>query len=203
MRMTPLDIQNHRFPTRWKGYDPAEVDGFLELLAQDYESLVHEVEFLRETVRNLEGRVNELQANEGVLRETLVTAQAMAEDLKKTATKEAEITLGEAEVRAEKVLDAAHRRAAKLAEDIREMKALRHRRAAKLAEDIREMKALRSRLAGAVRETIQTHLTLLEGLGAPDAEDTAEEKIAYLTPTPRAPKGEAGDKPRRRGELAG
>jgi cell division initiation protein len=185
MRMTPLDIQNHRFPTRWKGYDPAEVDGFLELLAQDYESLVHEVEFLRETVRNLEGRVNDLQANEGILRETLITAQAMAEDLKKTATKEAEITLGEAEVRAEKVLDAAHRRAAKL------------------AEDIREMKALRSRLAGAVRETIQTHLTLLEGLGAPDAEDTAEEKIAYLTPTPRAPKGEAGDKPRRRGELAG
>ena len=84
MRMTPLDIQNHRFPTRWKGYDPADVDGFLELLAQDYESLVHEVEFLRETVRNLEGRVNELQANEGILRETLITAQGMADDLKKT-----------------------------------------------------------------------------------------------------------------------
>ena len=185
MRMTPLDMQNHRFPTRWKGYDPAEVDGFLELLAQDYESLVHEVEFLRETVRNLEGRVSELQANEGVLRETLITAQGMSEDLKKTAAKEAEITLGEAEVRAEKVLDAAHRRAAKL------------------AEDIREMKALRSRLAGAVRETIETHLALLEGLGAPDPEDTAEEKIAYLTPGTRTSKKEAPAKPSQRGELTG
>ncbi len=168
MRMTPLDVHNHRFPTRWKGYDPADVDGFLELLAQDYEAMVHEVEQLREVVRRQEQRLTELQANEGVLRETLLTAQSMADDLRQTATKEAEILIGEAEVRAEKVLDAAHRRAAKL------------------AEDIREMKALRSRVAGAVRQTIETHLALLEGLGAPDEEETCEEKVAYLTPPQRS-----------------
>lgn len=168
MRMTPLDIQNHRFGGRWKGYDKSEVDAFLELLAQDYESLVHEVELLRETVRAQEIKLTELQANEGVLRETLTTAQGLAEDLKKTAAKEAEIRIGEAEVRAEKILDAAHRRAARL------------------AEDIREMKGLRIRLAAAVRTTIETHLSLLEGLGAPDEEETGEEKIAYLTPARRA-----------------
>ena len=48
--------------------------------------------------------------------------------------------ISEAEVKGEKILDAAHRRAAKL------------------AEDIREMKALRSRLAVALRTTIETHL---------------------------------------------
>lgn len=168
MRMTPLDIQHHRFRSRWKGYDTAEVDGFLELLAQDYESLVHEVEFLRETVRNLEGRVAELSANDGVLRQTLITAQAMADDLRMTAKKEAEIRVGEAEVRAEKVLDAAHRRAAKL------------------AEDIREMKGVRSRLAGAVRSTIETHLALLEGLAEADREEPLADKIAYLTPPRKA-----------------
>ena len=168
MRMTPLDIQNHRFGSRWQGYDKSEVDAFLELLAQDYESLVHEVELLRETVRTQEIKLTELQANEGVLRETLTTAQGLAEDLKKTAAKEAEIRIGEAEVRAEKILDAAHRRAARL------------------AEDIREMKGLRIRLAAAVRTTIETHLSLLEGLGAPDEEETGEEKIAYLTPARRA-----------------
>jgi cell division initiation protein len=168
MRMTPLDIQNHRFAGRWQGYDKSEVDAFLELLAQDYESLVHEVELLRETVRSQELKLTELQANEGVLRETLTTAQGLAEDLKKTAAKEAEIRIGEAEVRAEKILDAAHRRAARL------------------AEDIREMKGLRTRLAAAVRTTIETHLSLLEGLAAPDEEDGGEEKIAYLTPARRA-----------------
>jgi cell division initiation protein len=167
MRMTPLDVQNHRFQSSWKGYDRAEVDGFLELLAQDYEAMVHEVEHLRETARKNEQRLNELQANEGVLRETLLTAQSMADDLRHTATKEAEILIGEAEVRAEKVLDAAHRRAAKL------------------AENIREMKGVRSRLGAAVRQTIETHLALLEGLGAPDAEEPSEEKVAYLTPPQR------------------
>lgn len=164
MRMTPLDIQNHRFPSRWRGYDPGEVDTFLQLLAQDYESLVHEAQHLKERVRTLEARVGELTATEETLRQTLVTAQAMADDLRHTALKESEVRIGEAEVKAEKILDAAHRRAARL------------------AEDIREMKQIRSRLAGAVRTTIETHLSLLEGLAEADAEDPQEEKIAYLTP---------------------
>ena len=35
---------------------------------------------------------------------------ALSEELKRTAIKEAEVLLGEAEIRAEKILDAAHRR---------------------------------------------------------------------------------------------
>ncbi len=162
MRMTPLDIQNHRFPVRWRGYDQDEVDAFLRMLAEDYGALVHDTKGLRETVRQLEGRVQELTANEETLRKTLVTAQAMTEDLRRTAIRESEVMVGEAEVRAEKILDAAHRRAAKL------------------AEDIREMKLLRGRVAGAVRSTIETHLKLLEGLAEPDAPE--DDKVAYLTP---------------------
>jgi len=173
MRMTPLEIQNHRFPARWRGYDRGEVDTFLQLLAQDYESLVHEAEGLRDRVRALEARVGELTATEETLRQTLVTAQAMADDLRQTALKESELRIGEAEVRAEKILDAAHRRAARL------------------AEDIREMKQIRSRLAAAVRSTIETHLGLLEGLAEEDPEAPGEEKIAYLTP-PRSPRRQAG-----------
>jgi cell division initiation protein len=174
MRLTPLEIQRHEFRRTWKGYDPAEVDGFLESLAQDYESLVHELEAMRELARGLEGRVKHLSANEEVLRQTLVTAQAMSEDLKKTAVKESEVLLGEAEVRAEKILDAAHRRAAKL------------------AQDIREMRSLRSSLAGAIRSAIETHLGMLDTLAEVDVESPAEDKIAYLTPPPRVARGGEG-----------
>jgi cell division initiation protein len=173
MRLTPLEIQKHEFRRTWKGYDPADVDGFLESLAQDYESLVHELEAMRELVRGLEGRVKQLSANEEVLRQTLVTAQAMTEDLKKTAVKETELMLGEAEVRAEKILDAAHRRAAKL------------------GQDIRDMKSLRSSLAGAIRSVIETHLGLLDSLAEVDVESPAEDKVAYLTP-PRVVRGGEG-----------
>jgi len=42
MRLTPLDIQNHHFSSRLRGLDRAEVEAFLHLVAEDYESLVRE-----------------------------------------------------------------------------------------------------------------------------------------------------------------
>jgi cell division initiation protein len=155
MRITPLDIRKHSFPRRLNGYDRDEVDAFLQMLAGDYEGLVRETERLRKQVVQLETRVKDLSANEAVLQDTLTIAQKLAEDLKRTAMKEAEVTVSEAEIKGEKILDAAHRRAAKL------------------AEDIREMKSLKVRLAAALRATIETHLGLLEGLAVDPAEERA------------------------------
>ena len=41
--LTPLDIENKRFPTKFKGYDDAEVDAFLDQLTIDYEKLYKEI----------------------------------------------------------------------------------------------------------------------------------------------------------------
>lgn len=163
MRLTPLDIQNHRFATRFRGLDPVEVESFLSLLAEDYEALLRERDGLAERVRALERRVEDLTQNEKILQDTLVTAQTLSEDLKRTAMKESELLVSEAEVKAEKVLDAAHRRAAKL------------------SDDIRAMRTLRGRLAAALKQTIQTHLALLDTLSADGEVEAEAEKIAYLT----------------------
>ncbi len=167
MRLTPLDIRKHSFPRRVSGYDRGEVDTFLRMVADDYERLVREAEGLRKDAIRLETRVEGLAANEAVLQETLTTAQRLSEDLKRTAAKEAEVLISEAEIKAEKILDAAHRRAAQL------------------AEDIREMKTLKARLATAVRTTIETHLGLLDGLAADPPDDPVlEGKVAYLKRSP-------------------
>ena len=172
MRITPLDLRNHTFPRRMAGYAREEVDEFLRLVSEDYEAALRQVEARREQVIRLEQRIEELAANEQVLQDTLTIAQKLAEDLKRTAMKEAEVTVSEAEIKGEKILDAAHRRAAKL------------------AEDIREMKQLKTRLSAAVRATIETHLGLLEGLAADPPDDPVlEGKIAYLTRTPREARG--------------
>jgi cell division initiation protein len=169
MRLTPLDIQNHTFSQRFRGCDPIEVETFNRMVAEDFEKVIREADLLRERVRELEARVEEMSAREDALRQTLVTAQEVSNDLRRTATKEAEVKLAEAEVKAEKVLDAAHRRVAKL------------------AEDIREMRVLRTRLAASVRAAIETHLALLDGLAAEPPEAGIEDgKVAYLAP-PKAP----------------
>ena len=158
MRITPLDIRKHGFPRRISGYDREEVNTFLGMVAEDYEGLLREVDALRQQVIRLEVKVDELASNEAILQSTLTTAQRLSDDLKQTATKEAEVLIGQAEIRGEKILDAAHRRAAQL------------------SADIREMKNLRCRMAAEVRATIQTHLSLLEGL-ANDPSDGDDELL--------------------------
>ncbi len=155
MRITPLDIRKHGFPRRISGYDREDVDAFLGMVAEDYEGLLREVDGLRQQVIRLEVTVEELESNEAILQKTLTTAQRLSDDLKQTATTDAEVLIGQAEIRGEKILDAAHRRAAQL------------------SADIREMKNLRCRMAAEVRTTLQTHLSLLEGLvnDPPEAED--------------------------------
>ena len=170
MRLTPLDIRNHRFSSRLRGLDAAEVEAFVRLIAEDYEDMIRENEALREQAQLLSLRVEELAENEKTLQETIVTAQKLSDDLKKTAVRESEVLISEAEVKAEKILAASHRRAAKL------------------AHDIREMKLLRARLGTAIRASIENHLSLLEGLSQDDPEEDSPdaEKISYLTPPSRA-----------------
>jgi cell division initiation protein len=181
MRLTPLDIQSHHFGRRLRGLDAGEVEAFLRMVAEDFEGVIREADRLRQRVRELEARVDEVAGREETLRATLMTAQEVSDDLRRTAAKEAEVLLAEAEVKAEKVLDAAHRRVAKL------------------AEDIREMRGLRTRLAASVRSAVETHLSLLEGLSADLPEDPVlDGKVAFLAapkqvkrPTP-APAAESG-----------
>ncbi len=171
MRITPLDIQKHVFQRRLSGYDREEVDDFLRMVAEDYEATLRDAQEQRDQATRLQGRVEDLLSNESILKNTLTTAQKLSEDLKETAVKEAESMVGEAEIKAEKLLDAAHRRVAKL------------------AEDIREMRMLRTRIATAVRCSIETHLALLEGLAEESPEDPIlEGKVAYLSAGAKAVK---------------
>ncbi|MDJ0787515.1 MAG: DivIVA domain-containing protein [Myxococcota bacterium] len=146
MRLSPLDIQNHRFSPRMRGIDREEVETFLQLVAEDYEELLRERDALRDRTEALEIRIEDLTATEKALQDTLVTAQQLSEDLKRTAMREGEVKVAEAEVQAERVLQAAHRRAARL------------------TEDIRELRALRSRLGESLRTSIETHLALIDTL---------------------------------------
>lgn len=175
MRMTPLDVQSHQFATRFRGFDPDEVEAFLRIVSEDYEGLVRENEQQAERIRRLEHQVEELSAQERLLKETLISAQAMTEEMSRTAEREAELRLAEVEVRAEKILDASHRRAARL------------------AQDIREMRALRTRLAESLRSAAETHMALLVTLESDPDQDALvqgleEGTVSFLKSQGRAPR---------------
>ena len=104
MKITPLDIQQMVFRTKLRGYDREEVNRFLEELAQTVESLNRDNALLRERLAMTEQHVSELKRTETTLSNTLVAAQSLADDVKRSANRDAELIVKEAELKAGEVI---------------------------------------------------------------------------------------------------
>ena len=126
MRITPLDIQQKQFPTKFfRGFDEEEVYAFLELIREEMEELLRENASLKESVQRSETHIKEYKDMETTLRETLMTAQQMVEDYKTNARKEAELLMKEAELKAEGLIRDAQEKVIKIHEDIVDLKGIR------------------------------------------------------------------------------
>lgn len=100
MKITPLDIQQMVFKTSFRGYDKEEVNRFLEEIAETVEELNRESAVQREKIVFLEQQLAELKRTEMTLSNTLVSAQSLAEDVKRSAQRESDLVIKEAELKA-------------------------------------------------------------------------------------------------------
>ena len=126
MRITPHDIRQQQFTSKmFKGYDPQEVDAFLDDVAEDYESVLKDVALLKEQMAAQEERSRGVTEREKSLQETLVTTQRLAEEMKTAARREAELIVREAELRAEKVLEAVRGEEARIRTEIHQLRRMR------------------------------------------------------------------------------
>ena len=153
MKLTPLDITQKSFRRALRGIDRQEVEAFLALVASEFEGLVREVQALRDETRRKDEDITELRSRERALQETMITAQKACEEIRESARKEAEITLSEAELQAEKIVQNAHQRYVRV------------------VDDINEVKRQRVQFETSLRSIVGGHLKLLETFteGAPDA----------------------------------
>ena len=132
MRLSPIEIRQHRFNYRLRGLDPDEVRAFLETLVADFDQVVRENAELRREAERLSREIATYHSREQMIQDTLTTAQGVVKQLKQTALKEAEVLVSEAEVRAEKVLKEAETRRADLTSEISDLKQIRERVAIEL-----------------------------------------------------------------------
>ncbi len=99
--ITPLEIENKKFSKKTlNGYDPEEVDDFLDELTKDYESLYRQSTENQSEIDNLKGKLEHYSQIESTLQSTLLMAQSAADEVKKAAQKEAEQIIREAENKA-------------------------------------------------------------------------------------------------------
>lgn len=126
MIITPLDIQQKKFHIAFRGYDRTEVNDFLDQVRDEMEKLVREVTELTEFRRTYDERMREYRDREETLKNTLVTTQRLAEDLKLNARKEAEVIVKDAQLRAQQAIAKAQEEKARLEAEILELGRRRH-----------------------------------------------------------------------------
>jgi cell division initiation protein len=154
MNITPLDITQKQFRKVFRGFEPEEVEAFLALIATEFEALVKEANELREIHQRDVEEIAEFRSRERALQETLVAAQKASEEIREAARKEAEITLSDAELQAEKIVQGGHARFLRI------------------VDDINELKRQRIQFEAAVKVLVESHLKLLDAFREPARDES-------------------------------
>jgi len=110
MNVTPLDLRQQQFRSSMRGYDREEVTAFLAEVAADYEAALLEADKMRQDVARLEGLLNAHREQEHNLRNTLLTAQRLADEIREAANHQAAVIVREADGRADLILEKAQAR---------------------------------------------------------------------------------------------
>jgi cell division initiation protein len=125
MKLSPSDVQRQAFGTRFRGFDPDEVRAFLTAVAEEMALLQREKEQTDQQLRHLEQIVGEHREREAILKNTLLTAQKAAEDIRESARREAETVVKQAEIQGDRLLELAQARAHEVERGILELRAHR------------------------------------------------------------------------------
>ena len=123
MKLTPLDIKKQEFKKVLRGYDVMEVETFLEMVADEYESLFKSKNESVSKVKAIEEKLKEYQEIEKTLQKTLLDAQKSLSKSKEDSKKEAELIIKEAEITANKIIEDSRIESARLKNEIMILKA--------------------------------------------------------------------------------
>ncbi|HZS24475.1 MAG TPA: DivIVA domain-containing protein [Gaiellaceae bacterium] len=103
MALTPVEIRHMTPSTGLIGYKRAQTDKLLADVAASFEDVWRERADLADKVDQLEADIVRYKEIESLLRETLVSAERAASELKEQARREAELILTEAHSEARRV----------------------------------------------------------------------------------------------------
>jgi cell division initiation protein len=125
MALTPLEIQRMRFPQKMRGYEAAEVESFLVLVADELAGRLTQIEKLEHENRYYKQRLEEAESREHQLQQTLLRAQKVSDEITANAKREAELTVKEAEMAADRIVQQAIEQSSRIEGKIAELRVLR------------------------------------------------------------------------------
>ena len=102
--LAPHELKNKPFSKSIKGYNPAEVDEYIEFLIGKYTEVYRENNELERKLHVVVTNLDELKDEEESIRSTLISAQKMADKIVKDATDRADVITGAIKERCDAVI---------------------------------------------------------------------------------------------------
>jgi len=198
--LTPLDVRKKRgdFGKGLRGYDPQEVDVFLEMVSERMEVLVKENLAFREKIERLGEKVVVQEGREQAIQDALVTAQELLQDVKKQASREAKLIEREAQGRIDRMITESEKLVMEHSSAVQKLERRRDRFLKSLRTFLeRELDTVEVELGRAPLEDATFDLELGQAtwsIGEEDWDDDADQRNQQdeHEPEARAPK-EAGE----------
>jgi cell division initiation protein len=122
--LTPVEIRHVKLGRRLFGYDRKATDRLLEEIVSSFEQVWRERADLRDEIEELGGELTRQKEIEGALRNTLLSAERMADDLRGQARREADVIVAEARSTARDIVSGAENERERIQSEIRRLRTL-------------------------------------------------------------------------------
>jgi cell division initiation protein len=124
MSLTPVEIRHVELGRRPFGYDRRVTDDLLSDIVTSFEQVWRERADLRDKMEELESELSRQKEIEGTLRNTLLSAERMADDVRTQARREADVIISEARATARDIASGAEAERERIHGEIRRLRTL-------------------------------------------------------------------------------
>lgn len=183
MPITSLEIKDKTFSTKFRGFDPEEVDEFLDIVVRDYEDLVRNNHEMERHIRSLEERLSYFDEMKDSLSQSVLIAQDTAERVKQAAQERSNNIIQQAEQDAQRLLEEAKYKANEILRQSTD-------NAKKVAVETEELKNKSRVFHQRLKSTIESQLAIVE---SSDWEDILRPTATYLQTSDEAFKEVVGE----------
>lgn len=122
MPFTPSEIKNKTFTQVKSGFEPKEVEDYLEQLSNEIERLKEDKAQLEKVIEDKETNIQSYKDVHQSVSDALIQAKHAGEETKAAATKEAEATVAKAKAEADKIVNDGVEKARRLSFQTEDMK---------------------------------------------------------------------------------
>lgn len=167
MPLSLQDIQDKQFHVRFRGFDIDEVDSFLELIAENYSILLDGKKDMERQIQGLIEDVDQMKNQESSFRNAIISAQKIADEMRKKSREEANSLLVKAHEEIKSLKDEAHKEVTELECRVEELKGMQVR----FERDIKNVLTTYQAHLDGIPRVLKTDV-LIEGVRADDVEET-------------------------------